>query len=222
MRSRVPGPLLAAFHAWYDTEHVPARIRIPGWLTARRYAASTDPESFLAYYDLHDLGVLSRPSYVTMRERRSESERRMLDLIPPLDRRVYRRLDAPGDGDGDASRPAALDICGALLLCVWWQPEPGTEPQFHDWYAREHLPALARIPGWLRSRRFELAEGEGPGFLAMHDLASADVFRHPGYIRATSAPRRTAVVARRVSHERVLYRLLRRFDSPRPASTRAT
>lgn len=73
---------------------------------------------------------------------------------------------------------------------------------------------LAQVPGWLRSRRFALAEGTGPAFLAMHDLASAAVFDHPQYTRATATPRRAAAVARRAGYERVLYQLIRRFDPP--------
>jgi hypothetical protein len=215
VRSRVPGSMLPEYHAWYDNEHVPARIRLPGWLTARRYVAAADPgdpgnegdaKSFLACYDLENLGVLRQQPYIAMREQRSAAEQRILGLIPPMDRRVYRRTDPP---DSSAHQ---LGTCGALLLCVWWQPAPGTEAAFHDWYRQEHIPMLSQVPGWLRSRRFELTDGDGPAFLAMHDLASADVFDHPDYPLASSTPWRAAMAASRIGYERVLYRLLRRFD----------
>lgn len=204
VRSRVSGPLLEEYHAWYDHQHVPDRIRLPGWLTARRYVAVHDPETFLAYYDLESLAVLRRQPYLSMRAERPAGEQRILGLIDPMDRRVYQRTTAP----------AEPDTCGPLLLCVWWQPVPEAAGEFRDWYEEEHLPMLAQVPGWLRSRRFELAEGNGPAFLAMHDLATPDVFSHPAYARATSTPRRAAAIASRTAHERVLYRLLRRFDPP--------
>jgi hypothetical protein len=206
VRSQVAAPLHARYHAWYDNEHVPARIRRPGWLTARRYVAVHDQEMFLACYDLANLAVLQEPSYVRLRTQRSVTEQRVLARIGPMDRRIYRPAAAARRG------PAELDTCGALLLCVWWQPAPAAVDAFHDWYDQEHLPLLSRIPGWLRARRFELVDGAGPAYLAMHDLASADVFDHPGYAHATSTARRAAVVAGRVSYERVLYRLIRRFD----------
>jgi hypothetical protein len=208
VRSRALRSVLPEYHAWYDNHHVPDRIRLPGWLTARRYVAADDPESFLAFYDLENLAVLRHRSYVDLRQERPPDEQRILDLIGPMDRRIYRRMDVPGDS------PAGLTTCGPLLLCVWWQPAPDAVADFNHWYRREHLPMLAEIPGWLRSRRFELVEGDGPAYLAMHDLDSADVFDHPGYRRATSTPNRAAVIARRIGHERVLYRLLRRFDLP--------
>jgi hypothetical protein len=208
VRSQVPRLLLAEYHAWYDNQHVPPRIGLPGWLTARRYVAAGDGESFLAYYDLESVAVLRSQPYVSMREERPATERRILGLIPPMDRRVYRRIDPP---EGTPCPPAPLSICGPLLLCVWWHPAPGQVGEFNSWYDQEHVPMLAQVPGWLRSRRFELVDGGGPGFLAMHDLASADVFDHPGYARATSTARRAAVLVHREAYERVLYRLLRRF-----------
>ena len=208
VRSQVAPPLHAEYHAWYDNQHVPDRIRLPGWLTARRYVAVHDPEMFLACYDLENLAVLRRPPYVSLRADRPAAEQAILDRIGPMDRRIYRRLGAPAGPEPE------LDTCGALLLCVWWQPAPDAVAAFHHWYQQEHIPMLAQVPGWLRSRRFALADGAGPGFLAMHDLASAGVFDHPQYRRATATPRRAAAAARRVGYERVLYQLIRRFDPP--------
>lgn len=212
VRSRVPPRLLTEYHAWYDGLHVPARIGLPGWRTARRYVAAGDSESFLAYYDLESVSVLGRQPYVSMREDRPAAEQRILGLIPPMDRRVYR--GAAPRGPTSACPPTQLNICGPLLLCVWWEPAPDAVEEFNGWYDQEHIPMLSQIPGWLRSRRFQLVEGGGPAFLAMHDLASEAVFDHPGYTCARSTTRRAAAVAHRVGYERVLYRLLRRFDTP--------
>lgn len=208
--SRPAAPLEPAYHEWYEEEHIPARTRLPGWLTARRYLAPDDG-SFLAYYDLANLGLLSDPEYVRLRANRSAREQAVLGSVEFLDRRVYRRLEQHAGAD-TGQRADELKVCGALLLCVWWEPSPGTEHRFHTWYEEEHLPLLAAVPGWLRTRRFELAEGEGPRFLAMHDLADESVFSHPAYRAATSTPRRDAVVADRVDHQRRVYRLLRNLD----------
>ena len=34
-----PPDLEAEFHAWYNLEHIPERLRIPGFVTGHRYAA---------------------------------------------------------------------------------------------------------------------------------------------------------------------------------------
>ena len=51
------------FHDWYDTEHVPERLRVPGFLNAERWIGAADPKVSLALYDLDNVGVLHSPAY---------------------------------------------------------------------------------------------------------------------------------------------------------------
>lgn len=214
------------FNRWYDDEHVPARRDRPGWLTARRYVTVDRPDSFLAYYDLADLGVLEDPSYRELRSARSEREQRVLRDLLRLDRRIYRASHPgaraglqPRTGTAGLRDDGPASVCGQLLLCVWWEPRPESLEVFHRWYEEEHLPLLAQVPGWRRSRRFTLVSGDGPAYLAMHDLDHSDVFSHPTYRRAISTPLREAAVGTARAHERNLFRLLRRSDRSRGDGT---
>lgn len=59
-----PAPALeGAFNAWYDTEHIPERLAVPGIETARRYVCLDGWPRYLALYDLATLGVLDTPAY---------------------------------------------------------------------------------------------------------------------------------------------------------------
>lgn len=213
------------FNEWYDDEHIPARRHRAGWLTARRYVTLDHGDTFIAYYDLADLGVLEEPSYRKLREARSEREQRVMGDLLRLDRRIYRPTPSPASAPSPPSAPSPqvdarpegdpASVCGQLLLCVWWEPAPDSLRTFHRWYAEEHLPMLAGVPGWRRSRRFTLASGEGPTYLAMHDLDHMDVFSHRTYRRAISTPLRGAAVGRALAHERHLYRLVGNFDPDR-------
>ena len=51
------------FNAWYDTEHVPERAAIPGFLSATRYICRSGFPRYLALYDLEDVGVLQSDAY---------------------------------------------------------------------------------------------------------------------------------------------------------------
>ncbi len=51
------------FQDWYDTEHVPERAAIDGFLTARRYVCTSGWPRYLAAYDLRDLDVLGEAGY---------------------------------------------------------------------------------------------------------------------------------------------------------------
>src|SRR5260370_5624702 len=51
------------FNDWYDTEHIPARQRVPGFLTLQRWIGADNPRQSVATYDLDSLSVLQGPRY---------------------------------------------------------------------------------------------------------------------------------------------------------------
>ena len=40
------------FHDWYDLEHIPERLRVPGFINAERWIGEEDPNLAVATYDL--------------------------------------------------------------------------------------------------------------------------------------------------------------------------
>ena len=54
----------AEFHDWYDHEHGPARLAVPGFGGALRYRALDDQKpTWLALYELDGPGVIESPEY---------------------------------------------------------------------------------------------------------------------------------------------------------------
>jgi len=51
------------FNRWYDDEHVPERMSIPGFLTGRRYRAIEGGPKYLAIYEMESPEVLDSPAY---------------------------------------------------------------------------------------------------------------------------------------------------------------
>ena len=49
------------FHDWYDLEHVPERLRVPGFLNADRWIGIENPKVSIATYDLDNVGILHSP-----------------------------------------------------------------------------------------------------------------------------------------------------------------
>lgn len=215
MTSRPNGLLLALstapegqeqeYHDWYDEEHAPARLTVPGIRTARRYRDTAAHRGYLACYDLDSAGVLDSPDYLKLPAAASGRERRILREVAP-DRRVYQAVPTP-----DVSRSRDLGICGQVLLAVWWTPAPGTDDDFNAWYTQEHVPLLMKVPGWLRIRRYSLLAGNGPRYLALHDLTSEDALAQPAHA-AAQTPWRNRLAAERPEYDRRLFQLWRRFD----------
>jgi hypothetical protein len=195
-----------AFNAWYDDEHAPARLTVPGILNARRYIATADDgPRYMAVYDLEQVETLQSPDYRRLYAEQSERERAMMASLPLLDRRVLRTvLDAePWTDDAPYQMTVSL------------QPPAGGEDDLVAWYREEHGPLLLAVPGWRRVRLFELVEGNGPRFTAIHELESPAVFETPEYRTATSTPWRERLIGSVTRRERHLFKLLRTW--PRSA-----
>jgi hypothetical protein len=190
------------FNAWYDEEHVPLRLAVPGFLNARRYrAASDEGPRYLALYDLRSLDVLETRAYQRLAEERSDRERAMLAKIPMVDRRVLRLvLDGPEWTD---------DAPYALIVCM--TPQAAGEDDFVAWYREEHIRMLLDVPGWRRVRLFQQVEGSGPAFMAVHELETPDVFEHENYTTSISTPWRQRIRASVSRYERNLFQLHRSF-----------
>src|SRR3954464_8501762 len=52
------------FNAWYDTEHIPERVAVPGFETGIRYVCLSGAPRFLAIYDTRTPQVLDSPEYL--------------------------------------------------------------------------------------------------------------------------------------------------------------
>jgi hypothetical protein len=71
---------------------------------------------------------------------------------------------------GDQLPPAGA---GGLLLNAM-NIAPELEGEFNDWYDKEHIPALAAVPGVLAARRFRGTSGNRR-YVALYHLATPDV-----------------------------------------------
>lgn len=190
----------AGFNAWYDEEHVPNRLAVKGFLNGRRYKAAEDEgPRYLALYDLESLDVLQGEAYKRLNEDRSEREKDMMARIPMIDRRVLQLvIDGPAWTDAPPYQ---------LIVCM--SPPAGGESDFVSWYREEHIGMLLDVPGWCRVRLFQQVEGEGPAFMAAHELETPDVFEHPNYEKSIATPWRQRIRSSVSRYERNLFKALR-------------
>jgi hypothetical protein len=155
------------FNDWYDTEHIPERQRVPGFLVCQRWIGADNPRQSVATYDLVSLAVLQGPGYRAIGG----------ENLSPWSKRVTARVQRLLRFEGDQILPGdrvAPENAGGLLL-VGMTPAPAVETAFNAWYDTEHVPALARVPGVLSARRFRTAAGGNPKHVALYHLASPGV-----------------------------------------------
>lgn len=154
------------FNEWYDTEHIPERQRVPGFLSCQRWIGAENAKHSVATYDLEGLAVLQGSAY------RAIGGENLSPWSKRVTAHVQRLLRFEGDQilPGDETAPEGA---GGLLL-VGMTPAAAVETAFNAWYDTEHVPALARVPGVLSARRFRTGNG-GPKYVALYHLASPAV-----------------------------------------------
>lgn len=170
------------FNAWYDTEHLPERLSIPGFVSARRWvdvAAPTGGGKYLATYELERPEVLETPEYLA----------HVGDGFTPWSKRVlgrcvvFRRWACAQITPGDAFPPEA----SVALFAAIGDVPPEHEGEFNRWYDEEHLPLLAQVPGVLGARRFRASAGT-PRYVALYDLADPATPDRPEWKAANETP----------------------------------
>jgi hypothetical protein len=153
------------FHDWYDTEHLPERQRVPGFLLCQRWLGAQDRRVSVATYDLATLAVMTSPGYLAIGgENLSPWSKRVTAQVERL-----MRFEGEQILPGDALPP--VNAGGLLLNAMNIAPE--LEAEFNEWYDKEHIPALAAVPGVLTARRFR---GTGNRkYVALYHLETPDV-----------------------------------------------
>jgi hypothetical protein len=152
------------FHDWYDTEHLPERQRVPGFLLCERWIGVDDRTVSVATYDLETVGVLTTPAYLAIGG----------ENLSPWSKRVTARVERLIRFEGDQILPGdelPPKADGLLLNAMNITPE--REAEFNEWYDKEHIPALRAVPGVLSARRFR---GSGNRtYVALYHLAAPEV-----------------------------------------------
>lgn len=120
-----PAAMEEEFNAWYDQEHLPERLAIPGFRSARRWVADVSPGEgrYLATYELDSSAVLQSREYLARFQNQTPWSRRCLGKAV-----VFRRWACEQTGAEDphpgathllcviAKSPIALTVTGALQV----------------------------------------------------------------------------------------------------------
>ncbi len=196
LRWTVPPERVEAFDRWYEEEHLPDLVGVPGILHARRYVrdasfpfASKDGMDFMTLYDVESLAVFDTDEYQAFGRQPSA---RTLEATKGLGyaRNVYRQITPERGGLTGQGAQTALAM-GTAILHIMTGCDPEAEDDFNGWYNEEHLPRLAEVDGVLHARRFIEAHGqpsEGDRlplrYQAIYELADPAVATDPSFTHA--------------------------------------
>ena len=195
----------ADWNHWYNTNHLPARLAIPGILSAQRFTNIEDDTAatfssvnvepkYLALYDLADVTAVQGEPYRKLLEEEAklpaDSFETCTKRAPKFARGVYEQL-YPEQGEYVPRRTGFIFVVGHDV-------PRNRRREFNCWYNTEHLPAMLGVPQFLAARRFALAErevparvGDGgslPQFVTVYDLESPSAFDSEAYKKARVSP----------------------------------
>src|ERR1041385_2939974 len=179
------GSYEAEFNDWYDREHIPLRMGVPGFRSAQRYLIP-DTRHYLAVYEMESAAVLQSLPYREVKNNPSERTRWMLRTVQGFTRYIGDQIGLHTGEISSSTEP----IDAAYLYAVFFAVPAQRQPEFNDWYERDHVPALLECKDWLMVRRLRIVEGE-PGnwtHLALHYLANSSALSSPERERARASP----------------------------------
>lgn len=226
-----PGLPPAQFHEWYNNEHGPTRLRLPAiFSNGLRYAATDAAQPhFLAAYDVTSMHHLDTPAYLSLRANRSPREaatigqvdvkRYFYDLVAEQKSPDFVPIEQLPDTEAEGRVLVAVENTVTAL--------EGAEQLLDKWYDEEHVPMLAKVPGWLRTRRFRTSvalDKDAPlTYLILHEYKKENGLGGPEYKAATSTKWRDDIFERVIANKhRRTYELFYVFGpAPRDLSSLA-
>lgn len=180
------------YNDWYDNQHIPDLMRLPGFVGARRYRVALPfrgqvPWRYAVVYDLEadDLGEVLGELVA------SHSDGRIA-VSDVLDSASLTALVFSPIGSWQGLAGHRRQIFLALS-----KPSDGQEAAFNAWYDGTHVPEVTAIPGIFGAQRYRLVMpfldplGEGQGYLALYDVDCDDLVALAGEVRQRARDGRT-------------------------------
>lgn len=165
----VPADKEDEFNRWYNEEHLPERLAIPGFLSGARYEAVKSGPKHLAYYELENVEVLQSEAYIYCSTHPTPWTQRCSPNVlgTTFIRNAYTLIHPTTVTPEIAQSPMAP----ALQIGRMDVP-PEIDADFNSWYNTIYIPNYETVPGVIRGRRYRAVEGT-PTYLTLYE------FEHP-------------------------------------------
>ncbi|KAJ7504417.1 hypothetical protein B0H11DRAFT_2154560 [Mycena galericulata] len=203
-------------NTWYDNEHAPLRLTVPGFLTGVRYkAVDSQTPTWLTLYDVETPDVANSDAYNALRAQASDNEKTIMSKIAALSRRTYVHIKTFTHPDTTTE-----SLPSKYVLAVSLEMTPEGEDELNRWYDEEHMELLSKVPGWKRGRRYKVLEYNQRGimidkpvfkYLAVHELDYKEFLQTPEFKHATSTEWRERVMKHCVGREVRVFELHKDF-----------
>jgi hypothetical protein len=154
-RMSVPESADQEWNAWYNTEHLPELLSLPGFLDAARYVAYKGVPKYLAVYELENAEALKSAEFQKWRANPSPWSRRISPSVigKNLSRAIGQQIFPTDLEHPDRGMAPALQI-GRMSV-----PE-SADQEWNAWYNGEYIPGYRKVAGVIYARRYRIIDGE--------------------------------------------------------------
>lgn len=144
----------ASWQTWYDQVHIEYRMRMPGFLSARRYRVDAGVQRCFVLYEMTSVEAMTSPPYLEHRRWEYAQPATSFEAIGPklpgFERGVYESRGSTGES------ASALDA--PFVYIAGHDPDPSEEKAFDVWFRDEHEPRIRRTRGVTTIRRFAMTQ----------------------------------------------------------------
>src|SRR5712692_1554502 len=159
------------FNEWYNKEHLPELLSVPGILSAARYEAVKGGPQYLACYELESVVVMQTPAF-TSRPRTPWGQKVSPSVIGKnLTRIVGEQIYPDGMEMPERGMAPVLQI-GRMSVPA------EVDAEWNAWYSGEYVPGYRKVPGVIYARRYRVLEGTS-GYSTVYEFTSTAVPESP-------------------------------------------
>ena len=152
----IPKEIETEWNHWYDTIHIPKRLKIPGFISVRRYKVVENernillrtgppdeillcPRRYVILYEIRSVDALTSEAYLNLIDSEGALPQDSFETITPnlpyFSRGIYEQIYPE---QGNYQRPDTKFIF-AIGHDV---PSEQKEEEFNVWYNMEHIPGF--------------------------------------------------------------------------------
>jgi hypothetical protein len=174
------------YNKWYDAQHAPDVVAVPGFVTAQRFVLSDTQlrvsKPLPKYLVVYKIVTNRLPSVYAEVNRRLEMG--ITAMSPSFDKSTsinftYKAIRPIIDHKG----PAGAPHLGSQIYyqLVFADPVSGREDEFNRWYDKQHEPDVVAAPGFVNAQRYilsdtQLSEKQTPTkYFVMYKIVTDDL-----------------------------------------------
>jgi hypothetical protein len=157
------------FNAWFNTEHLPELLGLPGFLDAARYVAYTGSPKYLAVYELESAEAGKTAEFLKWWANPGPWSRRISPAVATTIGKNLSRAIGQQIFLADLERPDR-GMAPALQIGRMSVPE-SADQEWNEWYNGEYIPGYRQVAGVTYARRYRIVDGDSR-------YATVDEFEH--------------------------------------------